>query len=113
MNITPSSNPIPLLELNCDFTTGLEAATRGIHDAKQEICDTQQLSQLIEKHTGIKLNCINLSVVDRNAALASTIRHVANMQGWLAGWECLAEACPECGMHGRLMKDGKPFVKCH
>ena len=103
---TPPSYPIPLSRLQCEFADGIDAATRAIYVAELEICDPKLLSHLVEKHYGIKIDVYNFSVADRNVALANVVRDAATKSGWLAGYEFLAEACPDCGMHSTLVEDG-------
>jgi len=90
-----------LCGLHADFTMGLEAATRAIWNAANEICNPATLSQVIKEYTGRKINVANV-----NHTLASLIREVANEHGWLAGWKCFASTCPDSGMHKELIDDG-------
>jgi len=90
-----------LCGLHADFTMGLEAATRAIWNATNEICNPATLSQVIEEYTGTEIE-----VVNANHKLASLIREVANEHGWLAGWKCFASTCPDSGMHKELIDDG-------
>jgi len=94
-----------LPDITCQFAVGLEAATQAIYDAKLEIAEPSTLFKVVEQYTGRNIDFGAFDIAQKNAALASTIREVANERGWLAGWRCLTEACPNCGIHKDLMDD--------
>lgn len=93
-------------QLDCEFATGLDAATRAIYYAEREVCDSKLLAELVQENSSDKHDIETMSISGRNATLASTTRAVASKSGWFAGWKCLAQACPDCGMHDVLMDDG-------
>lgn len=93
--------------LTCDFSIALDATTRAIQHADLDISPTNALSDVVKKHVGRDLDVQGMTVAQKNACLASLVRDVANECGWLAGWTCLAQACPDSGMHNTLLEDGK------
>lgn len=95
-----------LCELTCEFSLALDATTRAIYHAELEITEPKALERAIESYTGGALDVDSLSKAQRNACLAFLVREVANEHGWLAGWKCLADACPNGGIHYNLIEDG-------
>ncbi|KAF4626052.1 hypothetical protein G7Y89_g12107 [Cudoniella acicularis] len=63
------------------------------------------LDKAIEKYSDFLVDCNQWTTVERNKCLATLVREVCNTQGWLAGWICLSEAAPRCGLHTSLMED--------
>ncbi|KAJ5902901.1 hypothetical protein N7495_003429 [Penicillium taxi] len=94
-----------LSELTCEFSLALDATTRAIHHAELEICEPKALARAIERYTGGTMDIDSLPKASRNSCLAFLAREVANEHGWLEGWKCLAEACPNSGIHHNLLED--------
>ncbi|KAJ0425152.1 hypothetical protein BJY00DRAFT_308479 [Aspergillus carlsbadensis] len=104
--LKPASRNSHIPDLECDFSTELDAATRAIRDAtEQEIAEPKALAKTFALYTGGVLPIDTLAVSHRNAVLASLVREAANEAGWLAGWICLAQACPQSGIHPQLLDD--------
>ncbi|KAL4950528.1 hypothetical protein BDW69DRAFT_187280 [Aspergillus filifer] len=59
-------------------------------------------SKCVDTATG---ELVGMAQWDRNVLLASLVREVADEAGWLAGWICLAQACPDSGIHQQLLED--------
>jgi hypothetical protein len=92
----------PLASEHC---TGLAIATKAIFHASSEIINQETLQQAVEEHAGIAVSFNSGSISNRNAFLACLVREVATSRGWLAGWHCLAQSFPGCGLHKDMMKD--------
>jgi len=101
------NNHSTLPDLTCSFSDGLEAATKAIFHAKLEIPQVHYFCQVIREYADCRLYLAVMLTTERNAALACLVRAVANEHGWLAGWQCLAKACPDSGMHETLMDDSR------
>jgi hypothetical protein len=99
--------PFNLPDIRSEFSVGLNAAIQAIRQAKNEISQPENLSAAINKYTGSNHNLDNLKVSDKNYALAFLVGEVASERGWLAGWKCLADACPDAGIHEELLEDSE------
>lgn len=118
-----------LVTLTINFAVGLEAATKAIYHAEQEIFTPEQSSNVYQFlnlepefkslyvlyfipppisifEDGLTLISRERSTKDRNQALANFVRTFANKHGWFEGWKSLAASNKEYGMHGEMMKDG-------
>ncbi|KAL2794804.1 hypothetical protein BJX66DRAFT_337594 [Aspergillus keveii] len=103
-NLQTSTRRTP--DLQSDFCMGLDATTRAIQQVSdQEIAEPTVLAKTFKLYTGGVLPLDTLVILQRNTLLASLVREAANEAGWLAGWICLAQACPDSGIHPQLLDD--------
>ncbi|KAF4629811.1 hypothetical protein G7Y89_g8336 [Cudoniella acicularis] len=90
------------------FPVAIDAATRAIKAAKLEISQVHDLARIIDHYTRRKMHFSGWSIAEKNAALASLIREVANEYG-----KCLALADPNSGMYDMLMEGGPRIDDVH
>ncbi|KAH6672153.1 hypothetical protein B0J14DRAFT_639253 [Halenospora varia] len=95
----------PLLKLEAEHSRGLDVATKAILEADFGFGDYKALQNATKKYTGTTMAFTVLSNKQKNAHLVALVRRVCEERGWVAGWKCLAEAAPNCGLHKEFMKD--------
>lgn len=107
---------LSLSPLSSECRTGLKIATGAILQSKTPFSEPEVLARVIEKRTGVIVDPQAFSGQhddEGNAYIASLVRDVAGIHGWLAGWVCLSELIPEYGFNQQLMRDTVIFTETY
>ncbi|KAH6718821.1 hypothetical protein BKA61DRAFT_669165 [Leptodontidium sp. MPI-SDFR-AT-0119] len=91
--------------MNAKFSSGLDIATRAIFNSTEEFTVSRNIQERTFVEIGIPSTNTPLSIGKTNVSLANLVRDACQSYGWLAGWNCLSQAAPDCGLHEQFMED--------
>ncbi|KAG4443420.1 hypothetical protein IFR05_001099 [Cadophora sp. M221] len=94
-----------LSEMNAEFSSGLDIVTRAIFNSTKEFTVSREPQKPTFAETGTPATNTPSSIRGTNVSLANLVRDACQKDGWLAGWKCLSQVAPDCGLHEQFIKD--------